>query len=134
MIAEEGKKPCGRCGEAKPLDQFHKSRAKSSGYESYCKACKMTPEERERHNGRTRRHKFVMRYGITLEQRDEMAEAQGQRCVICQEVKQLHVDHCHDTGKVRGLICHSCNVMLGVANDNPSILRAGIEYLERSRQ
>jgi hypothetical protein len=130
MIAEEGKKPCGRCGLPKPLEEFHRSRSKASGYESYCKPCKLTPAERERHNRRSRDHKFLVRYGITRAERDQMALDQGGRCAICGDVELLHVDHCHATGKVRGLICFRCNTMLGTAKDQPVILLAAIKYLE----
>ncbi len=130
MIAREGKKPCARCGQAKPLDQFHRNAGKASGYESYCKGCKYTPAQREAHNARSRAHKFKARYGITVEERDALVAAQGGRCRICQEEKPLHVDHCHGSGKVRGMICHQCNVLLGNAKDRPDILRAAIEYLE----
>jgi hypothetical protein len=130
MIAEKGVKPCSRCGQAKALDQFHKNRGKASGYDSRCKACKYTSEERESHNQRTRDHKFLVRYGITRTERDRMAADQDGKCAICGDVELLHVDHCHASGKVRGLICFRCNTLLGNAKDDPDILRAAIAYLE----
>jgi hypothetical protein len=79
-------------------------------------------------------HNFK-RYGITIETYTSMCVAQDNRCAICHlsELK-LHVDHDHKTGLVRGLLCTSCNKMLGLAYDNPDILTEGASYLSRSSQ
>ena len=130
MVAEHGKKPCGRCGEVKPLTEFHRTKAKSIGYVSRCKTCTAAVRDRESHNENARRRKYVVRYGITLEERDALVAAQGGRCRICREEKPLLVDHCHKTSVVRGMLCRQCNVVLGHAKDRPDILRAAIEYLE----
>ena len=82
------------------------------------------------------------KYGITPEQYKEMEEAQGGACAICKrpensvhaatgEVKLLAVDHCHETGRVRGLLCWRCNVVIGKAEDRPDLLRSMAAYLER---
>jgi ribosomal protein L34E len=80
-------------------------------------------------------------YGITVEQYDEMREAQKHVCAICSrpetvvmrgKVKPLSVDHDHLTGKVRGLLCHECNVGLGKFKDNPRLLNAARHYIERA--
>jgi hypothetical protein len=74
-------------------------------------------------------------YGLTIVQRNAMFQAQGHRCAICRSAEpgrknaNWAVDHCHDTGKVRGILCHPCNAMLGYAKDNPATLTAAIEYL-----
>ena len=74
-------------------------------------------------------------YGLTLEDYDALAAAQGRVCAICRKPelssRRLHVDHDHTTRKVRGLLCGNCNRMLGLAKDKPEILRAAIEYLLR---
>ena len=75
-------------------------------------------------------------YAITLEQYTEMLEAQGFACKICLKPrgqKKLNVDHCHATGKVRGLLCQQCNSLLGMAHDDPTVLQAAITYLEKNR-
>ena len=76
-------------------------------------------------------------YGITIEKYKEMLAAQNFCCAICKNTttgttRNWHIDHCHLTGVLRGLLCHHCNLMLGNAKDNPSTLRAAIEYLERA--
>ena len=61
---------------------------------------------------------------------------QGGRCAICATVatcETLHLDHCHQTGKVRGLLCRSCNHMLGNARDDARLLRMAAEYVDRHR-
>lgn len=70
------------------------------------------------------------KYGITQAQCDEMAEKQGGVCAICQERKKLCVDHCHETGRVRGLLCMRCNTALGQLGDSVAGLRRFLEYLE----
>lgn len=76
------------------------------------------------------------RYKITKEQYDTMLHSQKNQCAICKIDFDLstkkttpHVDHCHETGRIRGLLCHGCNVMLGCAKDKSKILQAGIKYL-----
>ena len=81
------------------------------------------------------KNKLMWDYGLTLEQYHRMFEKQEDRCGICKRhqsefKKRLFVDHCHETGKVRGLLCFKCNNLLGQANDDPSILQNAIEYLK----
>lgn len=74
-------------------------------------------------------------YGITLEQWDRMLLRQGGRCAICEQpCPDLHVDHCHATGKIRGLLCGSCNNGLGRFADEPERLRAAARYLVKHRK
>lgn len=76
------------------------------------------------------------RYGLTVEQVEEMAKAQDGRCAICPAVlgdggAKVCVDHDHLTRKVRGLLCDPCNKALGAFNDSVSSIRAAIAYLEK---
>lgn len=82
-------------------------------------------------------------YGITTPQRDKMLEDQNGECRICgnsirfrtkkgTDRKSAVVDHCHTNGHVRGILCGSCNTMLGYAYDNPDNLKSAIKYLEES--
>lgn len=79
-------------------------------------------------------------YGMTPEKYDAMHRAQNGCCAICGgpevathkgRLKMLHVDHNHDTGRVRELLCFRCNAMIGSALENPEILRSAISYLEK---
>lgn len=87
-----------------------------------------------------RSQEFVNKFGITLEDYHKLHDAQGGACATCGrpeterrngKIKWLAVDHCHSTGKIRGLLCAACNVGLGRFRDDPAILRAAAEYLER---
>jgi hypothetical protein len=71
-------------------------------------------------------------YGITEAARDTIVRLQGGRCAICHEEDRLVVDHCHATGRVRGLICHTCNVAIGRAGDDSRQLRKKASRLERA--
>lgn len=77
----------------------------------------------------TRKHK----YGVTPEEMQELRDRQDGKCAICQEplVKEK-LDHCHATGKVRGLLCHGCNVALGLLRDDPTMMARAIYYVEGS--
>jgi hypothetical protein len=92
------------------------------------------PEVRERQRNR----ELKKLYGIDLNEYNLLLESQDYGCAICgstetgaKSSKNFCVDHCHETGKVRGLLCKSCNIMLGEAKDNPSILSKGIDYFMR---
>jgi hypothetical protein len=81
-------------------------------------------------------------YGITLAQYEAMLATQGGKCAICKGPertrdkdggpRRMPVDHDHNTGKVRGLICTHCNRALGMFKDNVEILKAAIAYVERN--
>lgn len=68
-------------------------------------------------------------------QYNAMAEAQGHRCALCGEKpnsgRRMHVDHDHESGRIRALLCHHCNLLLGNAKDSTARLRQAIAYLEK---
>jgi hypothetical protein len=75
--------------------------------------------------------------GCTLGKYFSMLHRQGYKCITCDKMpgvgkKRLAVDHCHSSGKIRGLLCFECNVTLGKVRDNPTTLRRLASYLERS--
>jgi hypothetical protein len=119
-------KRCGGCFEWKPLEEFHKSRNSKAGRDHRCKPC-----NRRRMHERS----LLKLYGLTWEKWTELVEAQGGRCAICGQAPVgatvLDVDHCHDSQRIRGLLCRPCNVLLGHAKDDPACLRRAAEYLER---
>jgi hypothetical protein len=76
------------------------------------------------------------KYSITSEQFEQMLKAQDYKCKICkietgELSKALHIDHCHKSGNIRGLLCNKCNVLLGFARDDENILLNAIEYLAK---
>lgn len=84
------------------------------------------------------------KYGLSIEDYEGMVEAQQGCCRICgghggdrgwitkRERAKLFVDHCHETGKVRGLLCHQCNAGLGMFRDSPNLLTSAISYLKEN--
>lgn len=72
------------------------------------------------------------KYGITIAERDAMILEQGGKCAICKDVlNDPHIDHQSNPHKVRGILCHNCNVSLGLLKDSSAVCRAAAEYLER---
>lgn len=139
-------KPCGRCGVVKPLDAFYSGgRDRSTGARtSYCKPC-AKEWQRERRALRPemfqvfRLRRNLKRYGMTPESYEERLIAQGRRCAICATDQpggngRFHVDHCHSTGKIRGLLCTTCNTGLGHFGDDVALMARAIAYIEESKE
>ena len=81
-----------------------------------------------------REHALKSKYGMTLEDYDQLLEEQGGGCAVCGATKSLgrdtlNVDHCHTTGKIRGILCSECNMALGLLGDDPERIRKLEEYL-----
>ena len=89
-------------------------------------------EYRLLHKDRINRNRRHSRYGLPAGWIDETRIKQRGKCAICKSDEQeLVVDHNHNTGEARGLLCPSCNYMLGMANDNVSIIESAIQYIKR---
>lgn len=86
------------------------------------------------HPEETRGHKRKTKYGIIDNQYEDMLEAQGYKCAICHDdllaVASRHIDHCHNTGEVRGILCRRCNLGLGHFRDSIELLAAAAIYLD----
>lgn len=84
----------------------------------------------------SRRNHLQKKYGITDKDYEQMLQDQDGCCVICKRKpvgkNRLSVDHCHQTGKVRGLLCNPCNSGMGRFEDNPQRMREAVRYLEES--
>lgn len=85
-----------------------------------------------------RRQKALKKYGITKEQYDNLLRRQNYKCAVCATdspdgAGDWHIDHCHNTGAVRGLLCSKCNVGLGMFNDDPEALRLAASYIEKHK-
>ena len=122
---------CIGCKRALPCDDFHRDNIR--GRQRKCKTCVrdyyMRPEvKRQAYNRHLKRT-----YGITVDVYDAMLQAQRGRCAICDSAEKgrLVVDHCHDTGVVRGLLCVACNAALGPFGTEDRLLSA-LTYLIRS--
>jgi len=81
-----------------------------------------------------RENDLKKKYGLTIEDYKEMIASQNGVCAICghpPNSKGFSVDHKHETGKVRGLLCSKCNIVIGLLGDSPELLKAALEYLQR---
>ncbi|CCK31317.1 hypothetical protein BN159_6938 [Streptomyces davaonensis JCM 4913] len=117
----EGHKFCRSCGEIKPHREWHRNATASDGLATCCKACKAA---------RGRQGHLKRQYGLTVAERDAMIASQMGLCVICLKAPAVHVDHCHKTGRVRGVLCFNCNSAIGKLGDDPDAARRAAAYLE----
>lgn len=90
-------------------------------------------KHREKRLLKNRRQMLRSKYGMSLEEYDKLFEEQTDLCAICNETSKstLHVDHDHDTGVVRGLLCGSCNKALGLFKDDPARIEQAVYYLTK---
>lgn len=124
---------CADCGIEKPLDQFPTGTdAKTKGIKR-CRACKNAQARRriKARWGNTRHYHLKQRYGISAAEVELLKASQGGVCPVCQERPAVHVDHDHETKRIRGILCEPCNGFLGAFRDDPAIIRSAIAYLER---
>lgn len=132
-------KTCTKCGETKPLDEFHRHSRMKDGRRPDCGACKNSAQKRQWHSQptavkytRARARQLKHRYGVTVEQYEAMYRDQDGRCAICGKPHDvLCVDHDHSTLKVRGLLCDLCNTGIGKFGDSPELLSSAISYLTK---
>jgi hypothetical protein len=131
-------KVCQVCERELPLSEFVKHKRRD-WYATHCKSCKYVLHKRYRQENLQRvrdierKHKLKKAYGISVEEYNSMLNKQNGRCAICRnspDNKRLCVDHCHVTGRVRGLLCQKCNRGLGLFKDNTDSLFSAIKYLK----
>ena len=130
-------KLCTACNQSKSLKEFNKNKNGKFGKHSICKQCRSERSRFRYSNGDTYSVRLKKLYGLSVKEYDELyAEAEG-KCQCCgikeKELnKRLAVDHCHSSGKVRGLLCGKCNRGLGLFYDNQELLQQAIQYLKNS--
>lgn len=134
-------KTCTVCGKEKPLTEYHLRSKKEPWPKSACKEChrvrakgywEKNPLPKEVQRERNLKRSF----GLGLEEYDELLKLQNGCCAICgtdacSSGRNFAVDHDHQTGKIRGLLCKFCNTALGQFKDDTMTLRKAIQYLER---
>jgi len=120
-------KPCNKCGEEKPLDQFYKNSKGRFGRSQTCSECSRAYANSYRKYKRP--EILSKKYGLHVEEVEELLKLGF--CQICaSKGDRLVVDHCHKTGKVRGRLCSTCNSALGLLKDSPFLLDRAKGYLE----
>jgi hypothetical protein len=135
VAVPEGSKWCPDCGAVKPIGDFVRNAGHSTGRGPYCKPCHNIrgKASKEKVDG-SRSYHLKRRYGITGVEADAMLEAQSGLCAICRAAPAAHVDHDHETGAVRALLCFNCNGGLGQFRDDPVLLRAAADDVEERRR
>ena len=131
-LFKAGYKECGKCSDIKSLDKFSSDRSTVTGLTSTCKNCKAEYNLDNRDS--IKRTTAKRRYNIDDAKYDELDKINN--CEICgKDVKGMkkHIDHCHTTGKVRGILCRKCNLALGHFNDNKLSLEKAIMYLKANK-
>lgn len=116
-----GREHCRRCGETKPHSQQGRNRTASDGLSTRCRACR-AEEGRVGHVKR--------KYGMTEAGRAESVVSQMGICPICLSARPDHVDHDHATGRVRGVLCFTCDSALGKLRGQPDAIRRAADYVE----
>lgn len=122
---EEGK-TCSTCRVAKPLEAFYRDRNTPTGRAYDCKECRSA---KQKTNPNVTDYKLRNRYGITKADRDAL----GSACEICGSQSRVGVDHNHETGVIRGLLCRDCNLGLGKLGDSAERIAKALEYMLKSR-
>ena len=129
-------KVCYRCDIEQPLSAFSNEKKKSDGKSSRCRTCSSEMFKNWRNaNLETQRIKdrvthYTRTYNLTLEDAKKLVDSRIGLCPICTQIAPLVVDHCHTSGAVRGLICSSCNSVLGYSKDSIKTLENSIKYLK----
>ena len=130
-------KRCPKCKIEKDETQWYFRDRAHKIFGSYCKVC---DDERKRETTRQRlkdpakrakqnKQKRLWKYGLSEEMFIGLLNRSNNSCEICQSTKKLVIDHCHKTGKVRGVLCWSCNIALGHFQDKEEKLLKALAYL-----
>lgn len=129
-------KACSKCGDTLALKLFHKHPSGPMGRHSWCKACANAAQRGVRKRKDTtenRRERLLkQRYGMTSADKANLLASQGGECAICGYAPtRAVIDHCHTSGKVRGVLCHRCNIRLPAIEDR-DFLAGALRYLGRA--
>lgn len=123
-------KRCPKCAYWLPLNQFGKNKARQYGVKSYCVSCENDTRDQRARQVRNCRLKYE--YGISIDDFEALADSLDWRCQICStQTDELCVDHCHESGNIRSLLCKKCNSALGLLNDDPGVVESALQYLRR---
>lgn len=137
-------KRCSKCKAEKEIGKFYRNKSRPDGYAHECSDCTRQRLEvwrlanpmkassyRARDPQQKRKNDLLRMYGLNEKAYLSLLEVQGNACAICQGEfsKTPHVDHCHKTNQVRGLLCQRCNTAIGLLNDDPIVIERAKEYI-----
>lgn len=123
-------KICKNCNQEKTLEEYKNTSSRCT----VCLDCLEKSKKKYWTSDNKRNYQYLKRYNITLETYNTLLAKQNNACAICltsvnELSTQLHVDHCHTTGKVRGLLCYNCNSGLGRFKDSKFNLSQALHYI-----
>jgi len=150
---------CQSCDVSKPTESFKRSSTAKRGHRAVCKECDSVANTAWRKNNKDKKdekdkewkkqnpskvknsyYKYNLKRKFNLSEQDyeQMLTSQEGCCAICRQTYcstgyRFAVDHCHVTGKIRGLLCQACNTGIGKLKDNVDLLKRAIEYLEKDQ-
>ena len=141
-------KTCTKCKKRLALEKFFRHMTAvgpvGQGRQSWCKACQKAAKPKAKGTRRKykdqRERQLFYAYGVRYEQYDAMLVRQGGGCGVCRSKKPGHgwknfcVDHDHETGKFRGVLCWGCNLLIGHSKESPETLRKAAAYLVRQQR
>jgi len=160
-MLEIAQKTCYRCRQTKSVLDFNRNAIRPLGRQDMCKICQSAyrndyyarnpdkklaaqvralqwNKENKDRRQKTWQKRNLKLLGISQEEYFETFERQGKSCAICKSGVNQHLkqrtfpaDHCHKTGKFRGILCHNCNVALGLLKENTEVMEMAIAYLKK---
>lgn len=141
-MREYVKRNAARVKELRDASKDHRNNQRRAVYasdETVREKARKQANEWQKNNPDKRLDQSLKKYGITKADFDRMLAEQGGGCAICKRTKsvegwRMHVDHCHETGVVRGILCSSCNLGIGKFSDDPDRLEAAAAYLRKFKK
>ena len=122
-------KICTKCDELKPLSEFYHHPEARDKKQSRCKKCVI-------YASTTRFYR--VKYNMSRDDRENLIKSQNGQCAICgyffKSERHTHIDHCHTTNKIRGILCTHCNVAIGMLKESVDILDSAIKYLKKHQK
>lgn len=127
---------CKECNKAQYLKNAEGRKETMRNYNKENASLRNSRAKEYQKDGRARWWDIKKKYGISKEQYEQLLQKQNNKCSICgvehidSHRKRLFIDHNHETGKIRGLLCQPCNTGLGHFKDNPVLLKKAVQYLK----
>lgn len=130
-------KKCTKCGVEKPLSEFNNDKRRKDGKYGKCRPChiSVSREWQNKNPEKVKNAKWLRQFGVSFDFVEGLKKQQNYKCAICFSVlgseTKAHIDHCHTTGKVRGILCQKCNQAIGLLMDSVDNLKSAQAYLEK---